>query len=118
MTDSQINIAIAEACGWKRGFASANEGKVSGGRCGWIGSDGNWKAEHPDYCNDLNAMHRAELHLSPDEQEDYAESLFQSDSEPDEDWMFHASHSSARQRAEAFLRTKGLWREAVVEGGK
>lgn len=48
MTDEQMRIAIAEACGWKpdkRGL-------------GWLSPHG-YYAPEPDYLNDLNAMHAA-----------------------------------------------------------
>jgi hypothetical protein len=96
MTDEQINAAIAEACGWtvdKRGF-------------GWLGPDGCY-TEQPDYCSDLNAMHKAEKVIRD------KELLFE--------YGMHISNShyyeyllraTARERAEAFLRTLGKWEEA------
>jgi hypothetical protein len=94
MTDEQINRAIAKMCGW---FYYD----------GWHHPDG--RAELPDYCTDLNAMHEAEKMLTYEQCaffrthlreriEDHAASLFV--------W-----HSTARQRAEAFLRTLGKWEE-------
>ena len=67
----------------------------------------------PDYCNDLNAMHEAEEQMD------------------EIDWVFFMTelatlvrlpkqaevqikqlvHATARQRAEAFLRTLGKWEE-------
>lgn len=52
MTDEQMRIAIAEACGWKL---------IQRLQSGWHG----WREqgplqELPDYLNDLNAMHEAE----------------------------------------------------------
>jgi hypothetical protein len=70
----------------------------------------------PNYCTDLNAMHEAEktLHatndwrilrayfkwISPEIHEDWALT--------GDDWKL--CHSTARQRAEAFLRTIGKWK--------
>jgi hypothetical protein len=56
MTNEQINVAIAEHCGftdimWPTGFhqkMSDEKSKQAGGR---------WRFQIPDYCNDLNAMH-------------------------------------------------------------
>jgi len=89
MTDDQINATIAEACGWK-GCTECNEPICEDNFI-------------PNYCNDLNAMHQAEETL------------------PDGDlWTMKYNlplqgglefRSTARQRAEAFLRTLGLWEE-------
>lgn len=70
MRDEQINIQIAKACGWReiewseltnpreariqKLFCHSNDVHF----CGWL----------PNYCNDLNAMHEAEMSL---EKEDY-----------------------------------------------
>jgi len=74
---------------------------------------------HGDFFDNLNAMHEAEKSLSLDERSIYWH------------WLAHITEkgriataawltttATAPQRAEAFLRTKGMWREAVVEGGK
>jgi hypothetical protein len=96
MTDEQININVAEACGRVRR------------------PDGYWfplgstvgSAGIPSYCNDLNAMHEAEMTLPtlPDNRR----SEFR--------WRLglisvQAIHATARQRAEAFLKTLGKWEE-------
>jgi hypothetical protein len=104
MTDEEINIKIAEACGWHY-------------YDGWKHEDGREdKLPYgpPNYCNDLNAMHEAEEQMD------------------EIDWVFFINelstlvrlpkqaevqvkqlvHSTARQRAEAFLRTLGKWEEA------
>lgn len=118
MTDTEINTSIAEACGWERGYASANDGKVSGARCGWL-RDGIWRLDAPDYCHDLDAMNQAEgckairaqgimvylahlravvkriaPHLATDAEGELSAAVF----------------ATARDRAEAFLRTIGKWR--------
>jgi len=95
MTNEQINIAIAEACGWDsddiaRGYTLCQ-----------------FTEYVPDYCNDLNAMHEAEkvlmradllfeygMHISIDHKYDYL------------------LRATARQRAEAFLRTLGKWEQS------
>jgi len=98
MNNEQINAAIAKACGWtdiiehpEFGLMGVNP-ETHGCRTG---------IEY--YCNDLNAMHQAEETL------------------PDGDlWTMKYNlplqgglefRSTARQRAEAFLRTLGLWEE-------
>jgi hypothetical protein len=52
----------------------------------------------PDYVHDLNAMHEAEKVLDETQAEDYEELLGE-----------YGFHSTARQRAEAFLMTLGKW---------
>jgi hypothetical protein len=89
MTDEQINRAIAEACGWNNKPVVRTNGKGSV-----------WVTEWPDYCSDLNAMHEAEKVLDETQAEDYEELLGE-----------YGFHSTARQRAEAFLRVMGKWEE-------
>jgi hypothetical protein len=88
MTNKQINIAIAEACGWKEESFGPS----------WYES----VTKMPDYCNDLNAMHEAEKILSDQQASAYITTLcLEVQPEPK---LYHAT---ARQRAEAFLRTLG-----------
>ena len=105
MTDAQINRAIAEACGWEKVQKEVDVDT-------WPSIATFWR--HPvlqptlirctypvDYCNDLNAMHEAEKLLNEIQ-------LFRYKSELEVlcglKFPFHAT---ARQRAEAFLRTLG-----------
>lgn len=118
MTNEQINIAIAEACG------HINV-RMWGGSCiasAGISTDGIYWGSYgvPDYCNDLNAMHEAEKLISKKHKEsDYwfllRELLDFPDAESDWDtlYFFDAIHATARQRAEAFLKTINKW-----EGGQ
>jgi hypothetical protein len=91
MTNEQINAAIAEACGWK-----------GCPRCSDPECEDNFI---PNYCADLNAMHNAEWSLTDDQLWRMARNIERND----EQWYFRAT---ARQRAEAFLRTLGKWEEA------
>jgi len=91
MNNEQINAAIAEACGWK-GCPECNESICEDNFI-------------PNYCKDLNAMHQAEWSLTDDQLWRMAREIERND----EQWYFRAT---ARQRAEAFLRTLGLWEEA------
>ena len=95
MTDNQINKSIAEACGWVP--------DCDRGIC-WD-QYGNAIITPPNYCNDLNAMHAAEATLTEDQLWRMAREIERND----EEWYFRAT---ARQRAEAFLRTLGKWEEA------
>ena len=89
MNNQQINAAIAEACGW---------------------------TEHPDgyydsipnYCADLNAMYEAEGTLNEDQLWQMAREI---EKNWEDQWYFRAT---ARQRAEAFLKTLGKW-ESTTE---
>lgn len=106
MTNEQINIAIAKACGWDsddiaRGYTLCQ-----------------FSENVPDYRNDLNAMHEAEKVLTYEEAQQFegelrgicgSENLHKEHPLPFE---FSVAHATASQRAEAFLRTIGKW-----EGG-
>ena len=116
MTDEQINIAIAEACGWQiipeyyHGDDQPPEYTTvtpHGERlCGY----------YPDYCNDLNAMHEAEMSLPVEgfngQEWDRSRSEFR-------EWLrlicLQPCHATARERAEAFLRTVDKWEEFLYE---
>ena len=116
MTDEQINIAIAEACGWylaspkevkypdqypngawkhpSRGkwlFRVEDRGKVAGG--------------FPCYTTDLNAMHEAEKTDDVGRSLNYYAHLLSVAGR-------HSITATARQRAEAFLRTLSRWEES------
>ncbi len=89
MSDDEINVAITEA----------------------IDADPHWKCAK-DYCNDLNAMHEVEKTLKGYQQiHTYVWHLHNR-----KDWVTDFKlmevHASARDRAEAFLRTLGKWKEA------
>lgn len=100
-------IAIAEACGYRKG-----ENEPSW----WATPKGQpFKAcsikSLPDYLNDLNAMHEAEkaclLSKGKDKAlwERYDNLLFSLCG------GFARAHATAAQRAEAFLRTIGKWED-------
>ena len=100
MTDEQINIAIAEACGWKY---EKNETHAPDGAFWWSKNP-----EFPDYCNDLNAMHEAEKIFDNALYCRYIDELC-TQAIKGKNCMYLAT---AAQRAEAFLKTIGKW-----EGG-
>ena len=103
MTDQQINAAIADVCGWVP--------DCDRGIC-WD-QNGNAIITCPKYCADLNAMHEAEKVLAPKNWNRFSEKW----------WNYYhhcldlngdahkTIHATARQRAEAFLRTLGKWEE-------
>ena len=106
MTKDQINISIAEHCGftdimWPTGFhqkMSDEKSKQAGGR---------WRFQIPDYCNDLNAMREAEETLTGLLLDKYVDNCMAEV----EYWPSHLLYLSARRRAEAFLQTIGKWEE-------
>ena len=118
MTNEQINIAIAKACGWDFDPIECAEW---GSRQRWCKSPhGKIVFRHgiPDYLNDLNAMHEAEKVFAYEEAQQFegelcgicgSENLHKEYPLPFE---FAVAHATASQRAEAFLRTVGKW-----EGG-
>ena len=116
MTKEEQRIAIAEACGWKRSdlrpswchpdnWSMAKNGSYEV----WVSRD-----KLPDYLNDLNAMHEAEGVLGP-KWVSYCEQLLKiAEPEPRTLEVCHywnLLHATSAQRAEAFLRTIGKWKE-------
>ena len=102
MTDDQINAAIAEACGWK----PKRQSKLT--------KAGHFKVSYenpPDYCTNLNAMHEAEKVLAPKNSNNFAEKWWNYCKLVRVNGANEAIHATARQRAEAFLRTLGKWEE-------
>jgi hypothetical protein len=87
MTDEQINERITEVTGlWDHPYSSDTRRMM-------------------DFCNCLNAMHEAEATLTEDQLWRMAREIERNEDQ----WYFRAT---ARQRAEAFLRTLGKWEEA------
>lgn len=109
MTDEQINTAIAEACGWTEIQDSGvwHHHKLWGYPPLKPGQCGNSFHYLPDYCTDLNAMHEAEKTLSETNMFVMAHHIERLVSRHRQ----HYFHATARQRAEAFLRTLGKWEE-------
>lgn len=113
MNEEQQRIAIAEACGWKPEVRKmyAGEKNVKGwGKNAHLHPGDKDRVfamsshEFPDYLNDLNAMHQAEKTLTFEQKRDYCEWLCITGPWP--------SLATARNRAEAFLRTLGMWTES------
>lgn len=91
MTDEQINQAVAKACG-----IVGKSGEIYKTPDGWV-------VDCPQFTTDLNAMAQAEMTLTSAQLLEYVALLFDS--------CYEATVASARQRAEAFLRTLGKWEE-------
>jgi hypothetical protein len=101
MTNEQMNIAIAETCGWK------NYG-LGWGHSSLPPQANVYGRKLPDYCNDLNAMHEAEKVLW--NRNDWSASKYEERlTKATTSWAWHAT---AAQRAEAFLKTIGKWEDA------
>lgn len=104
MTNHQINAAIAEVCGWT---------EIGSCDCGFkISGMPPYRSAHkkhiPDYCTDLNEMHDAEKVLQDDQREVFYPRNLGAWQRP-----FNVIYATARQRAEAFLRTVGKWEEVA-----
>lgn len=95
MSDEQINRAIAEACGWTL-FIECFNGIRGVPPCVNVVTP----IYIPNFCTDLNAMHEAEKVLNTIQQGYYWDNLKDIVGEG-----FDQLHATARQRAEAFLRT-------------
>jgi len=118
MTPEQMQIAIAEACGWKW------YGSINGTLLMWPPVHGDC-CEPLNYPGDLNACAEMEATLEPRLWSDYAMALrrvVQRDCDKPEcyvpgadrfqliaDYWFY--HATALQRCEAFLRTLNLYQE-------
>jgi len=103
MTQEAQRVAIAEACGWKTGYRDAVSSVTA----------------LPDYLNDLNAMHEAEQVLWEMDWSfrsifnDHLANIIKRRKVNRNEWDAETLlDSTASQRAEAFLRTIGKWKEA------
>ena len=106
MTNEQINIAIAEACGWIVDTSSGRIEDPSG--VVYYAFD-----KLPNWCNDLNAMHEAEKVLTMEQLYMFSKKLdILMDRAPrrfgnNMPWAAHKVTATAAQRAEAFLQVFG-----------
>ena len=130
MTKEEINRAVAESVG---ADCMTTECRECGG-CGELGGEAD--AYHcprcngtgvcapryigRNYCNDLNAMHEVVCKLPDGEPRDcylrelqiVTQTWEKVDNDEDDDWLWHSANATARQRAEAYLRAIGKWRDA------
>ena len=98
MTDQEINIAVARHTGWTH--LPPNTVQYTARR-----PDGKWDTI-PDYANDLNAMRTVEEWMGSEPMlADYLNALDDSDHLVGNTAWVSSTLASARQRAEAFLRT-------------
>jgi len=112
MNPEQQRIAIAEACGWKHGETTETAYGASYPLKGWRGPNSE-RFGHgqfpPDYLNDLNAMHEAQKVFTAEQHKRYLRHL--AGITLASDCLDEAVDATAAQRAEAFLRTLGLWKD-------
>lgn len=120
MSPEAQRIAIAEACGHTNIIRreTCNDHGLSFD----LTSDESYGYNDaiPDYINDLNAMHEAEMTLSRDQLEEYGTLLRGPNDEtvslwsPEHKEIAAVAMATAEQRAEAFLRTIGKWQDSNV----
>lgn len=104
MSDKEINIAMAKACGWEvRPYSDMLVWYNPKGHACPV-ERGHRNKCLPNYVNDLNVMHEAEKVMNSEQWVAYGKELSRLD-------VFPMVHATARQRAEAFLRTLGKWEE-------
>ena len=123
MSPEQQRIAIAEACGFVAETATVlvwagptiREGAATGGLPAQsqilYSKGGHWfRPENlPHYNSCLNAMHEAELTLSPEQRREYLRIL--AGVTLASDCLEQAVFATAAQRGEAFLRAIGKWKQ-------
>jgi hypothetical protein len=118
MSPEQQRIAIAKACGWKNFNSASHEGAIQYGQPPNTPYN-SW--ELPDYLGDLNACHEMEELLDEGQKErfgfwinhlhPFADIHYSEKKKDIQLEVFSLVHATADQRAEAFLRTLGLWQE-------
>jgi len=109
-------IAIAEACGWSMYHPTKktrNEGRANYPH--WISPPPPEFSDEgldypPDYLNDLNAMHEAEKVILDKDDGTWGVYVYEL-GEIGRTSVLPRIHTTAAQRAEAFLRTIGKWEE-------
>ncbi len=114
MTDEQINIAIAEACGWTDCEHVEALGLCKGKHENALPQYLTGHSQLPDYCTDLNAMREAEQKLWSMNWELRCEFIHQLAKliKPRYGYQMLALDAldvTSRQRAEALLKTIGKW---------
>lgn len=128
MTKEEQRVAIAKACGWK----AEKENDLDWGYVAkhpsrrfptylYSTPEEALLNDAPDFLTDLNACREAWLTLNTVERSRYAEELawivLHAANDPKQEFVFSRcslslfANATAAQRCEAFLRTKGFWRD-------
>lgn len=119
MTPQSQIIATAETVGW---FECGTGGSWSWRHSSFTDESQDVRTENlPNYLEDLNACFEMELFLTREgDQDEYVNQLWQvigagywSPNYSEDDFHWIIVHSTAPQRAEAFLKTVGKWEETV-----
>lgn len=114
MTDQEINEAIAESVGW-RDILPQN-GALEGFRT----EAATCRSFVPNYTGDLNAIHEVEMGLKGSKEDEHCEMADYQEHlclvcgdgvEPLNVYDIDLIRATAGQRAEAYLRTIGKWKE-------
>lgn len=111
MIYQEINKAIAEFLGWK--IVIVKDDDTGASQQWWMDVNGKLHA-FPDYCDDLNAMHEAEKWLIEKEGDYFYTEALMDVVRSDTESPFKGAVlicATAHQRAEAFLKTIGKWRD-------
>lgn len=114
MSDNEIRLAIAKACGWTWKATNKIELGADEPTKAWFAPDGihRYGQVPPDYVNDLNAMNDAcKQCLTESWQVTSFNQILIMVCKMQVSAAFNAT---ARQRAEAFLRCLGKWKESDV----
>lgn len=102
LTNTEINQKIGEFIGW----VPTTKDQINF-------KDGCMNFPYPNYCDDLNAMHKAEKHLSIDQEYNYGEELRRISENigpkgghftPNGWGCYALAHLSAHQKAQAFIK--------------
>jgi len=130
MTPEKQLIAIAKVCGWtaeqdSNGYWRAVHKSTGTAVELWLSEQNVWSVGIPDYLNDLNACHEMEKVLSGEQKEQFIFWLNHLHPSADIHYaekkrelrldVFDLVHTTAPQRAEAFLRTLNLWQETSTQ---
>lgn len=107
MTNTQINEAIAKACGWKPDESGRGEWRLKDNKT-------KWEYDYiPNYIEDLNAMHEAEKILNPEQKIAYYHDVLNEVTgrftRQSSDFDFLCA--SSKQRSISLCCTLGLWKE-------
>jgi hypothetical protein len=118
MTPNEQNKAIAEYCGWTEVGMVYNRYLAIEQLAGEPPKDSNYAVGQPslipNYHSDLNAMHEAEKKLpstEPREGEVSKSIYLRKLSLITGNYAWDMTHATSSQRAEAFLKTIGKWKE-------
>jgi hypothetical protein len=110
MTNDQIDIAIAEYCGWSQ-ITPQDSGERRYGIRSNSAGEKYPIAMIPQYHRDLNAMHEAEQKLAKNLRIAYSNLLTSTGKYRE----FHRMSLAAIIRAYAYIRVIGKWQDPIME---